>query len=73
MLNSDFLIFYFVSVYLIVPRTDIFFFNLLFISCSYIGGNESEGHFSLINEACSMLVRPGKFQLNFYVYYHRNF
>lgn len=25
--------------------------------CSYIGGTESEGHFSLINEACSMLVR----------------
>lgn len=25
--------------------------------CSYIGGNEQEGHFSLINEACSMLVK----------------
>ncbi|KAJ6414747.1 hypothetical protein OIU84_003709 [Salix udensis] len=25
----------------------------------YIGGSESEGHFSLINEACSMLVRYG--------------
>lgn len=29
------------------------------ISCSYIGGTESEGHFSLINEACSMSVRFG--------------
>lgn len=24
---------------------------------SYIGGDESEGHFTVINEACSMLVR----------------
>lgn len=31
--------------------------NIIFIWCSYIGGNEEEGHFSLINEACSMLVR----------------
>ena len=31
-------------------------FWVLFFS-SYIGGSESEGHFSVINEACSMLVR----------------
>jgi len=36
---------------------------LLFISCSYIGGSESDGHFSVINEACSMLVTLQSLQL----------
>ena len=36
-----------------------FFFFCVFLLSSYIGGSESEGHFSLINEACSMLVRYG--------------
>jgi len=42
-------------------KLDFWFLQLCFISygffCRYIGGNESEGHFSVINEACSMLVR----------------
>ena len=31
-------------------------FQCLALVCSYIGGSESEGHFSVINDACSMLV-----------------
>lgn len=30
------------------------FLSSFILVCSYIGGSEFEGHFSLINEACSM-------------------
>lgn len=62
MLNSDHFclgcFYLFGGVHLVVRRTDTFSSFKLFISCSYIGGSESSEHFSVINEACSMLVRP---------------
>jgi len=50
-----------------------FFSYKLFISCSYIGGDESGGHFSVINEACSMLVTPGEFSVEFLCFFQYYF